>query len=246
MPLTIRMLKRLLKPISRTPLHPQWLLSFGLPDKRDWLRQHARGLMLDIGCGDAWLRRALFNEVQYIGLDYPTTMALGYSGRPDIMADATMLPIASESVGTVVLINVLEHIAQPEKTIAEAARVLKPAGKCLLQVPFLYPMHDEPHDYHRWTRYGLLRLLEENSFNVEEIKHSSSPYAAAATLCSMALAKSIFDGLRQKSPIVLAAPLIFSLIPAVNLCGWGMSKILPNSPIMPCSYMVVAVKNIGV
>jgi SAM-dependent methyltransferase len=241
-PLTISMLKRWLKPVARTPLHPQWLVSFGLPWTVDWLRRHAHGDLVDIGCGEARLRKAMPAGVKYVGLDYPTTMALGYGGQPDVKADAARLPLADASIDTVVLFDVLEHLAEPEAAMTEAARVLRPGGKCLLRVPFLYPLHDEPHDYQRWTRHGLLRLLEAKGFIIAEITHGSSPCATAAALFSMALAKGVLDGLQQKKAISLAAPLILALVPLVNLTGWIMSKILPNSSVMPCAYRVVAVK----
>lgn len=70
-------------PLARTPLHPQWLVLRGRTRTLHWIRQHTSGTVLDIGCGDARIRDAISDDTDYIGLDYPPTMALGYQGRPD-------------------------------------------------------------------------------------------------------------------------------------------------------------------
>lgn len=240
MTVSIRALKHWLKPLARTPLHPQWLVIRGGAGTKLWLQQHAGGTVLDIGCGDSRIRDALPDNARYFGLDYPTTIALGYDGKPDILADASRLPIAEACVDTVLLLDVLEHFTQPEQAIAEASRVLRPGGKCLILMPFLYPLHDEPHDYQRWTRHGLRRVLEKHGFRIVEIKETSSPCTTAAALYSMALAKGVLDALHRKSPVVLLVALLLAVIPLVNLSGWFTGKIMPQSGIMPSSYRVVA------
>lgn len=72
--------------------------------------------------------------------------------HPDIMHDLEqVLRIAQESYNHVLLINVLEHIFNYKQLIAEATRVVKPGGKVVIIVPFLFPIHRSPHDYRRFT-----------------------------------------------------------------------------------------------
>jgi SAM-dependent methyltransferase len=237
---TIQRLKRWLKLFECTPLHPQWLVSRNRGKTARWLKLHARGLLVDIGCGNGRLRELLPDTVRYIGIDYPTTMALGYSGKPDILADAARLPIASSSVDTVVMLDVLEHLAEPGLAVSEAARILRPGGQCLIHVPFLYPLHDEPYDYQRWTRHGLQHLLERHGLQTQEITKSTTPMETAATLLCIALAKGLLDAMKQRSPMILLAPLILALLPIINMAGWLLGTLFPASSLMPCSYCLVA------
>ncbi|SDB26408.1 Methyltransferase domain-containing protein [Desulfonatronum thiosulfatophilum] len=143
---------------------------------------------------------------------------------------------------TVLLLDVLEHLPQPEQALAEASRVLRPGGNCLIHVPFLYPLHDEPHDYQRWTGHGLERMLTRHGFQVTETTPSTNPAETGASLFCIALAKGLLDVLRRKSPILLLAPLILACIPAINIGGWLLGKLLPSSTIMPSGYLCLGRK----
>jgi hypothetical protein len=50
------------------------------------------------------------------------------------------------------------------------ARLIKPGGKLLLNVPFLYWLHEEPYDYYRYTKFALRRFAEEAGFEIVLIK----------------------------------------------------------------------------
>lgn len=241
MTISIRTLKRWLKPVANSPLHPQWHVLRQRANTAEWLKLQACGVVLDVGCGNGWVRSIMPETVRYLGVDYPATIALGYEGKPDILADATALPLPDMSVDTVLLLDVLEHIDNPEKAVAETARILRQGGACLVQVPFLYPLHDEPHDYQRWTAHGLKKLFVQHGFQPEIISESNSPCETAAALFSMALAKGMLDAFQKKSLLVLiAAPLIVLLMMLINVTGLLLGWILPKSSCMPGSYLVAA------
>ncbi len=240
MAIPIRKLKQWLAPIAGTPLHPQWLLRGRIDRLSHLLQRIEKGTLLDIGCGNGHLRKTLRPSIHYVGLDYPTTMALGYEGTPDILADASSLPISDAAVDTVVMLDVLEHLAEPDRAVAEAARVLRTGGQCILSVPFLYPLHDEPHDYRRWTRHGLDQLLEKHGFRIREITETTSPVETAALLMNIALAWGLLDAVQKKSAAILAAPLLLPLIFVVNVMGRLLGRLLPCSTLMPVGYLVVA------
>ncbi len=237
-----RRLQRWLRPFERWPVHPQWLLLRHRPATRTWVGEHASGTLLDIGCGNGELRGALPAEVRYIGLDYPPTVALGYSGGADALADGRQLPIAGDSIDTVVLLDVLEHLDRAELAVGEAARVLRDDGKCLIHVPFLYPLHDLPHDYQRWTAAGIGRLLCRNGLEPSEITATMHPLEVSAGLLAIALADSVIRAARAASPALLLAPLLLLAILPVNLAGWALGGLMPRSELMPFSYRVVARK----
>ncbi|MCB1895501.1 MAG: class I SAM-dependent methyltransferase [Zoogloeaceae bacterium] len=237
-----RRLQRWLRPLEGLPIHPQWLLLRHRPATRAWVGAHAHGTLLDIGCGNGELRDALPTGVRYVGIDYPPTVALGYAGGADALADGRRLPVAGDSVDTVALIDVLEHLDRADLAVAEAARVLREDGRCLIHVPFLYPLHDLPHDYQRWTAAGIERLLERNGLAPCEISATMHPLEVSAGLMAIALADSVIHAARAASPSLLLAPLLLLAVLPLNLAGWLLGKLLPRSGLMPFSYRVVARK----
>ncbi|NDJ76694.1 MAG: methyltransferase domain-containing protein, partial [Chloroflexi bacterium] len=58
--------------------------------------------------------------------------------------------------------GVLEHVDDFQAGMREITRVLKPGGILLLGLPFRQALHLEPHDYWRFTEYGLRYLLEDD------------------------------------------------------------------------------------
>jgi SAM-dependent methyltransferase len=93
---------------------------------------------------------------------FPCTVSGDITPYPalDAQFDAHALPFAGASFAVVLCTEVLEHCRQPHQVIAEFHRVLQPGGKLILTTRFLFPIHDTPHDYFRFTKYGLQSLCE--------------------------------------------------------------------------------------
>lgn len=235
-------LRRWAKPLRHTPLHPQWLVFRHQASEQKELASRTHGLVLDIGCGNRWAEQTLAPGCTYLGLDYPHTISKGYPGRPDIFGDAQKLPFKPSSFDTVLMLDVLEHIPSATQAISEAYRALKPGGHLILQVPFLYPLHDEPHDFHRWTVYGLRQLCTTHGLAIEAAISQGHPCETAAALFTIAIAKGLLDLLPPKTPAFFWVPLILPIIPLANVLGWLLAKLFPNSDMMPMSYRVVATK----
>ena len=130
--------------------------------------RHAHGRILDVGCGDRRVAH-YFSAVadRYIGLDYPTTF-YGQRDNVDVFGTALMLPFQDDSFDTVVSFEVLEHVTNPQAMVAELQRVVKPDGRVILTTPFMWGEHCEPHDYFRFSVYGLRRLFEDVGLEVVE------------------------------------------------------------------------------
>jgi len=223
-----------------TPFHPQWLLRFGV--KNESLISRARGIVLDIGCADRWPEQQLPSNCRYIALDYPVTGGKLYASRPDVFADAAELPFLSNSIDTVLYFEVLEHVAEPRQTLVEIARVLKPGGLLIMSMPFLYPMHDEPHDYQRLTRHGLLRELTEYGLSVQMLRPNLNSAATAGLLVCLALGGMVLEAARKRSLSLIFAPFLILAIPFVNLAFWALGSLLPNWDALSAGHYAVATK----
>lgn len=72
-----------------------------------------------------------------------------------VMVDAQHLPFADAIFQVVVCHQVLEHLPDADRAVAEFHRVLGPGGKLIVSVPFFFPFHASPDDFRRWSLPGL-------------------------------------------------------------------------------------------
>lgn len=129
---------------------------------------------LDVGCGNN-----IYGEL------FPNRTTLDIEQREgvqvDIIADAHDLHMVEDSSFDVVLCaEVLEHLHTPMKAIAEMRRVLKPRGTLLLTTRFIFPIHDAPGDFYRYTKYGLQHLLQD--FEIETLEVEANTMETLAVL----------------------------------------------------------------
>lgn len=124
-----------------------------------------RGRVLDLGCGTAPYREDILRvATDYVGVDWPATTH--DVSRVDVFADLSItLPFRDECADTVAVFKVLEHLREPGAFLLECRRVLRAGGHIVILVPFLHPVHEAPHDYFRYTRYGLEHLLSKAGFD---------------------------------------------------------------------------------
>lgn len=134
------------------------------------LPRYARGRLIDLGCGKVPLYgcyRSLVDDITCV--DWPQSVhALpDRGGHLDLEADLTQpLPFADASFDTIILSDVLEHVPAPEALWCEMARLLATGGYVLLNTPFLYGIHEAPHDYARYTEYALRRFAQQAGLEV--------------------------------------------------------------------------------
>ncbi|MBX9701278.1 MAG: class I SAM-dependent methyltransferase [Acetobacteraceae bacterium] len=84
---------------------------------------------------------------------------VAFSAGLDSICDAHDLPFPDGSFDLVVAVAVLEHVADPQRVVAEIWRVLKPGGKVYAATPFLQPVHMGAYDFTRFTHLGHRRLF---------------------------------------------------------------------------------------
>ena len=66
-----------------------------------------------------------------------------------------------ESYDIILCMNVLEHVYDYQKAIENLYQALKSGGELVVFVPMFYPLHDEPHDYWRFTEHGLRKMFAQ-------------------------------------------------------------------------------------
>ncbi len=82
----------------------------------------------------------------------------------DVRADAARMPIESNRFKWVLCSEVLEHVDEPLRVVAEVFRVLQPGGNAIITVPFLFRLHADPVDVGRYTHWFWRQELEKIGF----------------------------------------------------------------------------------
>ena len=91
-------------------------------------------------------------------------------------------PAPSGRFDGVLSTQVLEHVAEPEKYLRDAARMLKEGGTLVLSTHGIWEDHPSPDDFHRWTAQGLRRLIEGSGFEVLQVVPVTCGFRAITTL----------------------------------------------------------------
>jgi len=236
-------LRNIFSAIRNTPFHPQW---FAVRNEKQYLAaigKRVHGQVLDIGCGEQKPRRYLNPDAAYTGLDYYRTATEWYGTRPQVYSDACALPFQRASFDWVLLLDVLEHVPAPDRTFDEAFRVLKSGGRLILQVPFLYPTHDAPLDFHRWTLYGLQELARKTGFKLVEKMPLGTPLESAALMYNLASSKTVLGWIKRKNPLAVFVLLLPIFVLCSNLLAWLLrSRTEEEDGFMPYAYRMVLEK----
>ena len=197
------------------------------------LKLHARGRLLDMGCGKVPLYEAYRNQVSAIEcIDWGNS--LHESGHLDQVCDLSgTIPYDDGSFDTIILSDVLEHLPEPMICWREMSRLLSPGGKVILNVPFYYPLHEEPHDFYRYTEFALRRFAEATGFKMVELKPVGGAVEILADVTSKLLASA-----------KLGAPAVGlqSLAARFSRSSLGNRAMLKTARRFPLGYFMVAEK----
>lgn len=151
------------------------------------LRHHARGRLLDLGCGKVPLFCAYRDYISdNICVDWENTLHKNL--YLDFECDLTKpLPFQDQEFDTIILSDVLEHIPQPDDLWKEMSRILSVDGKIIMNVPFYYWLHEQPHDYYRYTEFALQRFVDNSGLKIIQLR----PVGGAPEIMADIFAKNI-------------------------------------------------------
>ena len=192
-----------------------------------------RGELLDVGCGSTPYR-ALFAVERYVGLDIDTPRTRE-QGAADYFYDGRVFPFDDASFDAVLCNQVLEHVFEPDAFITEIRRVLRPGGRVLLTVPFVWDEHEQPYDFARYTTFGLKALFERNGFHVATTRR----LLADATLFCQLFNAYVFKVSRSRSTLINAIITLLVTAP-VTIAGLSIVRLLPDNDDLFLDQLVIA------
>lgn len=210
----------------RRPWHIDALIQRRLLRDVAGQRDRLRGRLLDVGCGRRPYARWLDAATDYVGLDMTPA-----PGGPDVCATAWRLPFADRSFDAVLSTQTIEHVAEPAEAVAEMARVLRPGGSLVLSAPQTWRLHEAPHDYFRFTRYGLAALVERAGLELLEIRHQGGVW--------MTVGQTINNAIHARGAAPVYARYLAYL---ASNAVFGALDMLWHDPAETLNYLVVAQK----
>lgn len=216
-------------------VNPFYFARSGLRDAMTEFAPMLSGRLLDVGCGTKPYR-SLFAVDAYIGLDIDSETSHKRGGA-DYLYDGNTFPFADASFDSILCNQVLEHVFNPDEFLGEIVRVLKPGGKLLLTVPFVWDEHEQPYDYARYSSFGLRALLEKQGLKVLQHKKLGADASILFQLANAYLFK-ITQGLPRSFKLLLTS----SVMAFINVLGLFARRLLPNNPDLFLDHVVLAEK----
>ena len=173
--------------------------------------RYGRGRVLDAGCG-----RRPYAEFysDYTGLEFDRAR---YADAPaDVWGSGMELPFRDKAFATVFSSQVLEHVPEPWRMVAEMARVLEPGGHLILTAPHIWGLHEVPQDYFRFTCYGLEHLARRAGLQPIEVRAMAGYWVTAGVRFCYYLRHF------ERGPLKPVVRVMFALI---QLMAWGLDRL---------------------
>ena len=137
---------------------------------------YVRGKVIDIGAGHFDRYSRLFSYDSYTKTD------INPNENVELVCTAYAIPVKDESFDSAVCTQVYEHLLDPFAAAREMYRILRRGGHAVVTVPQMNELHEQPHDYFRYTRFGLASLFERAGFTVVEMNQRGGYYATIAQI----------------------------------------------------------------
>jgi ubiquinone/menaquinone biosynthesis C-methylase UbiE len=149
---------------------------------------------------------------EYIGLDIQSALEYDERIKPDFFWNGSTMPFEDQTFDTLMATEVLEHCPDPDIILKESFRVLKPAGVFFFTTPFLWNLHEVPHDEYRYTPFSLKRHLAKAGFKDIEIYASGGWHASLAQFLGLWVRRSPMKPRRRKYISMIVKPIVRRLL----------------------------------
>ncbi len=169
-----------------------------------------KGDILDIGSGRAPYSKEV-KGARVVTIDFSPDKG------PMTVGTCTELPFRGASFDSIICTEVLEHVSEPEAALREMFRVLRPGGRFYITVPMLGSLHYEPHDFFRYTSYGLSHLLEKTGFKVTELE----PLGGLFSFLCVRGSESLYNILNKLFFFLPRTVRLFAIVPII----WPISVV---------------------
>ncbi len=186
--------------------------------------------VLELGCGQSKYSKYFPNRI---------AVDIVKRGGVDIVADSHHLPFISSRFSTVMTTEMLEHVHDPQRVVNEIERVLQPGGRLILTTRFLYPIHEAPFDYYRFTKYGLAHLFR--NWSDVDIRADTSPFEGIGVMFQVMTYQSDFHGSKLIAGLCLMTAQILRFFDRLIIRQYGnYNRSVAETQIITSGYYVVA------
>ena len=215
-------------------VNPFFIARRGLVKNVSAVAGEISGRILDVGCGSKPYK-SLFTFTEYIGVDIENPGHDHASEDVDVIYDGKTLPFEANSFDSVITNQVFEHVFHPAEFLAEIHRVLKPGGKLLLTVPFVWDEHEQPYDYARYSSFGLRHLLGKHGLVIDQHFKTCADPSMLFQLVNAYLYKVVQPRNKYFNLLLTAM-----LMAPVSLVGLVAGRLLPGNEDLYLDNVVVA------
>ncbi len=203
-------------------VNPFYFARRGLMDGLKEFFPQLTGELLDVGCGRKPYR-AFISCARYVGMEVDTPLART-SFSADVFYDGRRFPFPDQSFDAVLCSQVFEHVFTPQEFLAEISRVLRPGGVALFTVPFVWDEHEQPHDFARYSSFGLRAVMEAAGLSVEAQRKTMADSRAWFQLIN-----AYFYKITRSESRLLNWAAQLGLMAPVSLVGMLVGRILPTN-----------------
>lgn len=246
--------------ISLNPFNYCFLAYFYLINEIKKNASYAHGPLLDVGCGASPFENYFKPFIEkYLKHEHPE--AVKDHIQYDYLSELPQINAPDKSFDTIISFSVLEHVSEPFETIKEFKRVLKDNGVFIISVPQYWHLHEEPHDYLRFTKHVLKEKITKTGFEILYLRGLGRSFSvvgqafcnAMILLFDLNHVKNIFNFLSGKKVTNIASSIFYAiyksplillsviLIPIINIVFLTLDKLL-GSERDTIGYFVVARK----
>jgi SAM-dependent methyltransferase len=106
--------------------------------------------------------RSIFPNKRYVGADMRKGPGV------DVVLNLHKIDLNSESAGTVLMLDTLEHVEYSREALKEVHRILRKDGILIMSSVMNFPIHDFPYDYWRFTPQAFKSLLTDFKYSFVE------------------------------------------------------------------------------